>query len=84
MSRTIDGAGAMREIIHSIRNIDDIKAIESVPLEERVTTGSTYELIRKGALQNPDAIALYFLLSGEMWERPIEVSYRDVDPRRGK
>ena len=67
----------MGEIIRSNRNIDDIKAIESLPLEERVTTGSTYELIREGAQQNPDAIALYFLLSGEMWERPIEVSYRE-------
>jgi fatty-acyl-CoA synthase len=67
----------MGESIHSIRNIDDIKALESVPLEARVTTTSTYELIRKGARQDPDAIALYFLLSGEMWEEPIQVSYRE-------
>jgi fatty-acyl-CoA synthase len=67
----------MGKIIQSIRNIDDIRAIESVPLEERVTTRSTYELIRMGARQDPDAIALYFLLSGERWEEPIEVSYRE-------
>jgi fatty-acyl-CoA synthase len=59
-----------------IRNIDDIKAIESIPLEERVSARSTYELIRKGGERGPDAIALYFFLSGEMWETPVEVSYR--------
>ncbi len=58
------------------RNIDDVKAIESVPLEERVPTRSTYEMIQRGAERDPDAIALRFLLSGEMWEKPIEVSYR--------
>ncbi|UCD59260.1 MAG: AMP-binding protein, partial [Candidatus Hydrogenedentota bacterium] len=64
----------MEEII--IRNIDDIKALEAVPLGERVTTKSTYELIMKGARDNLDAVALYFLMSGEMWESPMEISYR--------
>jgi fatty-acyl-CoA synthase len=59
------------------RHIADVEAIESVPLEERVTTRSTHELIEKGAQGNPDATALHFLLSGEAWESPIEVSYRD-------
>ena len=61
-----------------IRNIDDIKAVESVPLEERVTTMSTYELIGKGAAINPDAVALHFLMSGEMWDSPVEVTYRQL------
>ena len=58
------------------RNIDDIRAIEAVPLEERVTTKSTYELLTKGAAIDPDAVALYFLLSGEIWESPVEVTYK--------
>jgi len=61
-----------------LRNIGDVEAIESVPLEERISTSSTYQLIRKGGLRNPDATALYFLLSGEAWETPIEVSYREL------
>jgi len=65
----------MEEII--IRNIGDIKSVESVPLEERVPTKSTYELIKKGAQEDPDAVALYFLMSGEMWETPMEVTYRE-------
>jgi fatty-acyl-CoA synthase len=60
-----------------IRNIDDVKALELVPLEERVTTNSTYELLKQGASMNPDAVALYFLMSGEMWETPVEVTYKD-------
>ena len=64
----------MEKII--IRNIDDIKKHESVPLEERVTTKSTYEMIKKGASEDPDAVAIYFLMSGEMWETPMEISYR--------
>ena len=59
----------MEEII--IRNIDDIKAVESVPLSERVTTESTYELLGKGAAIDPDAVALHFLMSGEMWNSPV-------------
>ena len=35
-----------------IRNIDDVKALESVPLEERVPTKSTYELLKQGASVN--------------------------------
>jgi len=64
----------MEEI--TIRNIDDIRAIESVPMEERVTTNSTYELLTKGASIDPDAVALYFLMTGEMWESPVEVTYK--------
>ncbi|MBI5115019.1 acyl-CoA synthetase [Candidatus Poribacteria bacterium] len=60
----------------NLRNIDDVKAIEAVPLSERVRAKSTYELISAGAKQNPDAVALYFLMSGEMWETPMEIPYR--------
>ena len=60
----------------TFRNIDDVRAIEAVPIEERVTTNSTYELLTKGAAIDPDAVALYFLLSGEIWESPIEVTYK--------
>ncbi len=61
-----------------LRNIGDVEAIESVPLEDRISTNSTFELIRKGGQENPDATALYCLLSGEAWESPIEVSYREL------
>lgn len=59
-----------------IRDIYDVKAIESVPLEERVPTKSAYELLQKGAANDPEATAIYFLMSGEMWDSPMEISYR--------
>ena len=64
-----------------IRNIDDIRAVESIPLEERVTTSSTYEVINKAAQEDPDAVALYFLMSGEMWESPMEITYGQLISR---
>lgn len=65
----------MEQII--IRTIEDVKAVESVPLEERVRTKSTYELIKEGAKDNHDTVALYFLMSGEMWESPVVITYRE-------
>ncbi len=61
----------------TMRNIDDIRSIESVPLEQRVTTKSTYELIKNGAATDPDTVAIHFLISGEAWETPIEVTYKE-------
>ncbi len=66
----------MEEIL--FRNIDDIKTIEAVPLQERVTTRSTYELLTRGAAIDPGKVALYFLLSGETWDSPVEVTYRQL------
>jgi fatty-acyl-CoA synthase len=60
-----------------IRTIDDIRREESIPLEERVPTKSTYELITKGAQEDLEAVALYFIMSGDMWETPLEVTYRE-------
>jgi fatty-acyl-CoA synthase len=59
-----------------IRNIDDIRAVEAVPLEERVPWQSTYELLTQGTAIDPEAIALYFLMSGEMWDSPMEIAYK--------
>ncbi len=59
-----------------IRNMEDIRAIESVPLEERVTTRSSYELLSRGASGDPEKVALHFLTSGEAWDSPIQVTYR--------
>ncbi len=59
----------------TIRNLADIEAIEKVPLHERVTEKSTYELISKGAAINPDATAMSFILDGERFQEPIRVTY---------
>lgn len=59
----------------TIRNLSDIETIEKVPLRERVTEKSTYELIGKGAAINPDATAMSFILDGERFQEPIRVTY---------
>ena len=61
-----------------IRALADIEAIEQVPIEQRVTARSTYELIGRGAAINPDAPAMSFILSGDFYDQPMTVNYRDL------
>ncbi len=60
-----------------IRDLNDIKEIETIPVSERVSEKSTYELIEKGAGINPDATAISFLLNGDGYNQPQEISYKD-------
>lgn len=60
----------------TIRTIADIEAIERVPLSERIREKSTYELIGKGASNDPDAVAMSFLMDGEAYRNPQQVTYR--------
>ncbi len=60
------------------QNIGDIEAFESTPIEERLDVFNTYDLIRKGAAVNPDAPAISFFLRGESYDRPLQVTYRDL------
>ncbi len=62
----------------TIRTLADIEAIEKVPLRERLNVDSTYEFIRRGAQIDPDRVALSFLFSGEAWESPVEVPYKEL------
>lgn len=61
-----------------IATLADIEAIEQVPIEARVPAHNTYDLIRHGAAIRPEAPALSFLLSGEAYAQPLQVSYRDL------
>ncbi|SHK17571.1 fatty-acyl-CoA synthase [Desulfatibacillum alkenivorans DSM 16219] len=63
----------MEELL--IRGLDDIRALEDVPYQERVTEKSTYELLERGAAINPDATAMAFLMNGDTYENPIEITY---------
>ncbi|MBF0100161.1 MAG: acyl-CoA synthetase [Desulfobacterales bacterium] len=61
----------------TISNMSDILEIEKIPLKERVTELSTFELIEKGASINPDAIAISFLVNGDAYQQPIQISYKE-------
>ncbi|MFH1983739.1 MAG: acyl-CoA synthetase [Pseudomonadota bacterium] len=65
----------MNEVL-AIRSVADIAAIEETPYMERVPATDTYSAIVHGAGRNPDAVAISFLLSGDAYDQPMEITYR--------
>ncbi|MFH2132806.1 MAG: acyl-CoA synthetase, partial [bacterium] len=63
----------MKEI--KVTCLADIEKIEAIPLEERLTAKNTYELIKQGAAINPDAIAMSFMLTGDQYAAPMQITY---------
>ena len=61
-----------------VRTLADIEAIEAVPLRERLDVDNTYEFIRRGALVDPDKVAMSFLMNGALWDGPVEVPYKEL------
>ncbi len=61
-----------------LRNLADVEAIEQVPLEERISARSTYEMIRQGVALNPDKPALHFFLKAEGYAQPVTITYRQL------
>jgi len=60
------------------RHIGDIEEFEKIPIEKRLDVFNTYDLLKKGAVINPDATAISFFLSGDSYDQPMQVSYRDL------
>ncbi|MBI4963013.1 MAG: acyl-CoA synthetase [Desulfomonile tiedjei] len=55
----------------------DLEAIEKTPIKERLPFFNTFDLIKHGAAIDPDAIALSFLMSGEQYANPMQVTYSE-------
>ena len=53
----------------------DVEEIEKVPVTERVREKSTYELLVKGASLNPDGPAISFLLNGDVYDKPQQITH---------
>ncbi|MBW2208942.1 MAG: AMP-binding protein, partial [Deltaproteobacteria bacterium] len=66
------------EEVYVVRDLKDVEEMEKVPLSERITAGSTYELIEQGAALDPDAVAITFLRDGESYDQPVEIPYREL------
>ncbi len=66
----------MEEI--KITCLADVEEIEKVPIEERLTAFNTYDLIKQGVDLNPDALALSFLISGDSYKEPMQISYKEL------
>ena len=60
------------------KDISDIEAFENTPIENRMDVFNTYDLIQKGAAINPDATAISFFLSGDTYDQPMQVTYREL------
>jgi fatty-acyl-CoA synthase len=67
--------------VELIRGIADVEAIERVPLEKRLTAGSTYELFRQTAAAQGDRLALRYLPTGALDDTPIDVTHRELFAR---
>ena len=61
-----------------IATIADVVEFEKIPLMDRLQFTNTYDMIKHGASLDPDALALSFLLSGELYDQPMQVTYREL------
>ena len=68
----------MEQQEYTVRNLNDIEEIEKVPLSDRIKVKNTYEMLCRGSEIDPDKIALSFLPNGDLYESPMQVSYRDL------
>lgn len=69
----------MKEI--PVRNMADIEEIEKTPLQDRFSVRSTYDALVEGSAVDPDAVAISFIMTGDQYEHPIQVTYRQFIQR---
>ncbi len=69
---------AAPDLNQRIATIEDIEALERVPLEQRISSWNVNELIRMGCEINPDKAAIHYHEDGDPASRCISVSYRDL------
>ncbi|MBS3757413.1 MAG: acyl-CoA synthetase [Desulfobacterales bacterium] len=63
---------------YTIRGLEDIREIEKIPYFERIPEKSTIEILERGAAKHPDKTAISFLLNGDAYDQPMEISYRTL------
>lgn len=68
----------MREETFMIRSLADVEEIEKKPYTERLSEKSTIELLEAGAQIYPDRPAISFLLNGDAYEQPMQITYTDL------
>ena len=62
----------------TIEGIKDVEAIEAVPFQDRMAETNTLATLEKGAAIDPDAVAISFLMNGDAWDQPIQITYGDL------
>jgi fatty-acyl-CoA synthase len=58
-----------------LATLADVEKIEEVDVNERVKETNTYDLLKKGASVDPNAVAISFLLNGDSYEQPQQITY---------
>jgi fatty-acyl-CoA synthase len=61
-----------------IASLRDIEHIESVPLAQRITSGSVYEIVSQAAHRHPNKAAFITLLEGHLDEQATELRYGEL------
>jgi len=61
-----------------IATMADIEKIEKVPFDEVMKIGNTYDMIRHSAEANSDNLAISFMMSGDLYESPMEITYKEL------
>jgi len=70
--------GTATDLSRGVATQADVEAIEQVPLGARTLPESTYEMLRQGAAENPDKVALRFFLRGAAFERCDTWTFRKL------
>ena len=60
-----------------IASLADVEEIEKTPIEQRLRAQNTYDLLKIGAAIDPDALAISFMMSGDTYQSPMQITYRD-------
>ena len=62
----------------AIRTMKDIEEIETTPYHDRLRADNTYAAIAHGASLNPEAPAISFMMSGDTYDQPMVISYKEL------
>jgi fatty-acyl-CoA synthase len=73
---SLTSAGPPFAATRAVRSIDDVRALEAIPIEQAVTARSTYDIIRRAAQAFGDRPALTFLPSADPSATPIHWSFQ--------
>jgi len=60
------------------QSLADIAVIEQTPLSARPIAPNTFEMLRRGAMLNPEATALRFVFSGEKPTQSVDFTYAEL------
>ncbi len=60
-----------------IATMADIKEIEQVPFDKRLRATNMYDLLKQGSEIDPEKVAMSFMLNGDLYDSPMEVTYKD-------